>query len=307
MRTQALILAAVLADRFGCLAQSTNVSVGPGADTFVWSQAPTNNYGAAGALSVSGSAATNALGQPNGLFDTLMRFPMAGVVAALNSQLGTNAWLVTGVSLSVNEVGAPPNSIFNRGVGAFEIRWIGSDAWLEGTGTPNVPTTNGVTYQDLPSLLGSATPVSLGQFTNRGLDGPLSFPLALPAPLLSNIVAGADLNLYVTATSASVGFTFYAREYLVASSRPSLVITGAARPVPVITSIARLGTNQVALRFNTVSNWTYSLQCADGLPAVTNGSWSTLFTAPAQATNGEALFIEPATNRQRCYRLSLSP
>src|SRR5215831_9999949 len=61
--------------------QAATVTVLPDADAFVRSSAPASNYGGGGALSVSGAAAVNGLGQQNGLFDTLMRFPMSNVVS----------------------------------------------------------------------------------------------------------------------------------------------------------------------------------------------------------------------------------
>jgi hypothetical protein len=209
--------------------QTATLPVTPSADAFVRSLAPGSNYGAAGSLSVSGSAAVNGEGQQNGLLDSLMRFPMSGVAASLNGSLGYNGWVVTGATLVVTEVGAPSNGIFNRGVGAFELRWIASDGWVEGTGKPIAPTTDGVAYQDLGSVLNPAVDVSLGQFTNRGVDGSISFPLALSGALVSNIVAGTDLNLYLTAASTSVGFTFNSRDFTGTNSWPSLTITAIAR------------------------------------------------------------------------------
>ena len=67
----------------------------PDADTFVWAMAPTNNYGGSGALSVSGIEATNLMGVQNGLFDSLLRFPLSNVVVSLNNDLGTGGWVVT--------------------------------------------------------------------------------------------------------------------------------------------------------------------------------------------------------------------
>src|SRR5215831_1989980 len=66
-------------------AQTAIVSVLPDADSFVRSLAPTNNYGAGGALSVSGAAAVNSLGEQNGLFDSLMRFSTSNAVASLEN------------------------------------------------------------------------------------------------------------------------------------------------------------------------------------------------------------------------------
>lgn len=219
--------------------------------------------------------------------------------------LGSNGWVVTAATLVVNEVGAPNNAIFNRGVGGFEIRWIGADAWAEGTGTPNTPTTDGVAYQDLASVLNPAADASVGRFTNSGVSGPVSFPLMLAGALVSNIVAGTDLNLYLTAASASVGFTFNSRHFATSNAWPSLTITAVAKPLVRITSIERLGTNQVAIRFNTVSNWSYAVQGLDGLPAGWAGAWSNLFTVPARPFDDQGVFVDTVTNRQRFYRLLL--
>src|SRR4051794_41087686 len=59
---------------FAAAAQTFTVSVTPSADAFMRSTAPTTNYGAAGAISVSGLAAVNGSGVQNGAFDTLLRF-----------------------------------------------------------------------------------------------------------------------------------------------------------------------------------------------------------------------------------------
>src|SRR6266850_1802416 len=104
--------------------QTVMVSVVPDADSFLRSFAPTNNYGAGGALSVSGSAAVNGSGYQNGLFDSLLRFPMSNVVASLDSALGEHDWVITQARLVLTEMAVPDNALFNRGVGAFEVRWI---------------------------------------------------------------------------------------------------------------------------------------------------------------------------------------
>jgi hypothetical protein len=286
-----------------CLGQTATVAMTPTADAFVRSLAPGNNYGAAGALSVSGAAAVNGAGQQNGLLDSLIRFPLSGVVTLFNGSLGTNAWVVAGVALAVTEVGAPNNAIFNRGVGAFQVRWIVSDEWVEGHGTPNTPTTKGVVYQDLGSLLNPAVDVSLGQFTNSGVDGVVSFPLALAGVLASNIMAGTDLNLYLTAASTSVGFTFNSRNFGTASAWPSLEVTAVARPAATINSIERVGLNQVAIHFNTASNWAYTVQGGTGLAS---GVWSDLFTVPARPFDDQAKYVDAITNQQKFYRLMLS-
>ena len=63
----------------------------PVADTFVRSLDPTHNYGGAGALSVSGSIATNVIGDQAGLLDSFMRFDISTVATNFNSIYGTTS------------------------------------------------------------------------------------------------------------------------------------------------------------------------------------------------------------------------
>ncbi len=296
------IIILLLASCSCCLSQTATVAVNPEADTYVWSQAPTNNYGGAGAIAISGSAAVNGTGQQNGLYDSLIRFPMSNVVAVLDAALNTHDWLVLRARLSLTELGAPPFPGFNRGIGAFEVRWIVSDDWIEGTGIPKGPTTDGVAWNDLPLLLNAVTDASLGQFTNRGVDARLSFDLTLKEPLLSAVRSGTRVNLYLTAANPQIGFTADSRTFFDPSSFPSLEIVAAANPHPRIESINSQGTNAV-ITFSTLSKWTYVVQGANGLA----GSWSNLLTIPAQSTNGNALYVEPEGDGQRLYRLSVSP
>src|SRR5258707_358874 len=76
----------------------------------------------------------------NGLFDSLLRFSMSNVVSSLDASLASHDWLVLRVIFRLTELGTPPSPIFNRGVGAFEIRWLATNAWTEGSGIPVEPT-----------------------------------------------------------------------------------------------------------------------------------------------------------------------
>jgi hypothetical protein len=284
-----------------CFSQTATVSILPDADAFVRSATPFANYGGAGAIAVSGPTAVNGSNQPNGAFDSLMRFPMSNVVAALDSTLGTHDWLVLRATLKLTEMGEPPSPIFNRGVGAFEIRWLAADSWTEGTGIPILPTTNGVAWNDIPTLLNQGTDDSLGQFTNSGADARSSFGLSLKEPFLSDIRAGGRVTFYFTAISPQIGFTADSRSFVISNDFPVLEIVAAVNPKPRIDSIVDLETNAV-LSFNTVSNWTYVVQFADRVA----GGWSNLVTLPAQLSNGQVLLPEPKNSSQRFYRLSVS-
>ena len=107
---------------------------------------------------------------------------------------------------------------------------------------------------------------------------------------MSNVVAALD-------NSRNLGNT---------NSQPRLMITAAVNPRPRIDAIALAGIN-VSVSFTTVSNWTYKLQCAGSLGATAAGNWSNLLTVPAQPAATNVVFLEAATNRQRIYRLLVSP
>jgi hypothetical protein len=226
---------------------------------------------------------------------------MSNAVATLNATLATQDWVVLRAALQVSEVGAPPSPIFNRGIGTLEIRWLMSDSWIEGTGIPVGPTTNGVVWNDIASLFNPTADVSLGQFTNSGTDSRLSFVLGLNSSFVTDIRAGGLVTLYLTAVSPQVGFTANSRSVLISTNVPELEIIAAANPHPKIEAIADLGTN-VLLSFNTISNRTYVVQVADK----PSGSWSNFVTFPAEATNSRAVLSDPKISSQRFYRLSVS-
>jgi hypothetical protein len=302
-----ILLPALLAGNLAA-AQTAAVAVVPDADSFVRSLAPASNYGAAGALSVSGASAVNGSGMQNGLFDSLMRFPTSNVVASLDAALGAPDWVVTGVQLVLTEMAAPDNAIFNRGMGAFEVRWVAADGWIEGTGKPNAPTSDGVAWQDLPLILNSNLDVSLGVFTNSGANGQISFGLGLAERFLVDLRQGGEAGLYLTARSPEIGFTFNSREFGNTNAQPMLVVRAAANPRPRIDALSFTGTN-VAVSFGTVPNWGYRLQCATALAQALPGpgSWLDLLTIPPQPSATNVVYLDGVTNGERFYRLSVSP
>lgn len=245
-------------------------------DAFVRAAAPTLNYGGAGALSVSGPAATNAAGVANGAFDSLIRFNTAGMVGHFDTWFGANNWVISGAWLRVTEDGAPNNALFNRGVGAFEIRWIANDNWTEGTGNPQAPSATGISYNDLPSLLDGGSEVTLGTFTNAGVNATRSLPLALPEAFTRDLKAGDEVGLHLTAIDSAVGFTFDSRSFGMASARPGLLLS--AVPRPGIASITASGvdveltvTNGAAGEiYHTLSSAEAALPLKEWTPIATN-------------------------------------
>jgi hypothetical protein len=149
---------------------ATNMTV---ADTFLATGSPNNplgadltglNFGAGGALLVAPASSND------GEYQSLLKFNLAIAVALFNTNYGVGHWLITGVSLALTSnygmSGVQPNSAAFPVItgGNFAIEWLSNDNWGEGTGTPNIPTTDGVTYNSLPDLL-SGTNEILGTNT----------------------------------------------------------------------------------------------------------------------------------------------
>ena len=228
----------------------------PEADAFVRSNAPTSNYGAAGALSVSGPNAVNSSGVTNGVFDGFIRFNTAAMMTNFNAAFGSNNWVISSATLVLTENTAPGNAIFNQGTGAFAIRWVANTNWVEGTGTPMAATTTGITYSEEASLLNTNTDTSLGAFTFTGAIPVVSCPLAMSAALVTNLQAGGEVDLFLTAIDPGIGFVFYSRNFAgKPSSLPSLVVSAVSQPG--LSAIAVAGTNIVLTVTNGVAGGTY--------------------------------------------------
>lgn len=263
------------------------------ADSFVRSNAPTLNYGGAGSLSISGSTATNGSGVANGASDSFIGFNTAAMVANFDSLFGTGNWALSGAKLRVSEMGAPPNALFNRGIGTFEIRWIANDSWTEGTGTPMVPQTIGIKYNDKPTLLNGGTDVSLGTFTNAGVDGTESFPLPLPAAFTADLKAGGEVGLYLTAINPATGFTFNSRSFVTNSARPFLEISAA--PQPGILMINLSETNVVLAATNGVAGGTYYVLNSTNLALPLN-QWTPVATNVPTVNGNFTITVTNAAN-----------
>ena len=242
-------------------------------DAFVRALAPTLNYGGGGALSVSGTNATTS-NPTNGAFDSFISYNTAAMVTNFNATLGTNNWVITSATLNLTENSLPGNPVFNYGTGQFQVRWIANDTWTNGTGTPNAPTTTGVTYSQEPAYLNSNTDMSLGAFNFPGTK--VSCPLALPSAFVTNMQAGGEVGLFLTAIDPGIGFVFYSSRYAgLASTHPSLVVSAVAQPV--ISSISASGTNLVLSATNGVAGGTYYVLTSTNL-ALPFNQWAPIAT-----------------------------
>lgn len=76
--------------------------------------------------------------------------------------------------------------------------------------------------------------------------------------------------------------------------------------------IERNGSNQVNIHFETVANRTYALQYRNSLnftnaPGTPTIGWSNLFVAPSLPFQNHYVVTDWGTNRQRYYRLRVTP
>lgn len=273
------------------------------ADSFVRAAAPDSNYGAAGALSVSGAGAVNGAGVSNGSFDTFIRFNTAALVTHFDLRFGAGSWTVNSARLNVTEVGAPNNALFNRGIGAFEVRWIANDSWTEGTGNPNRPADDGISYHHRSTLMDPGTDVRLGTFVNAGQNTNLSFALTLPVPLVNDVISGADVGLFLSASDPSIGFTFNSRSFGDLAARPSLEIS--VLPIPRIAFIVLSEPDVILAGTNGLAKETYRVLSSPNMvlplnqwtplathTPVTDGEfWITLTNAAVVNSHGTQFFI----------------
>ena len=126
------------------------------------------------------------------------------------------------------------------------------------------------------TLLNSNTDASLGVFTNAGANAAISFQLALPSVFVNDLIAGGEVDLFLTAADLKIGFTFNSQNFGTASARPFVIIS--AVPRPGITAISLNSTNLVLTATNGVAGGTYyvltstnlSQPLSQWLPVATN-------------------------------------
>lgn len=210
------------------------------ADAFV-TTGPTNNlvannYGAAGGLAVSGSAASRA-GSFRGLFESVLRFDLAGAKSAFDAAYGEGLWQVQSATLRLTTTAAN-NAIFNNNsTGLFSVSWMQSDSWIEGTGSPSLPASNGITWLSLPDFV-SLQDELLGTFlfdtaVSGGDQAHTTYSLNLTTGFLGDILGGSSAGFDIAAASDSVSYLFNSRSVTTNSDRPLLTIVAAPVPEPL--------------------------------------------------------------------------
>lgn len=202
-------------------------SITPTADTFVSAAAPGNNYGAAGALEVSGTSLSK------GEFDSFIRFNFASTKNFFDTTYGAGNWSPTSVTLQLT-TSAPNNALFNTNTaGSFQIQLNNSNAWVEGTGSPNAPDTaaTSLNFNNHANYEGAADP-SLGiySFTSTASGTATVYTLTLAAGLVADVRNGVDASLYVSAVDPTMSYLFNSTNFGTVASRPTLVVNAVPEP-----------------------------------------------------------------------------
>ena len=93
-------------------------------------------------------------------------------------------------------------------------------------------------------------------------------------------------------------------EWLTSAVSFAVMVETALAVDPQVDRIERYGTNQVTIHFNTDPNRTYTLQHSS---ALTYGTWTNLFIAPAMPGPNHYVVPHAATNALGFYRLAVGP
>jgi len=221
------IFAGILSSLCLCASAAT-FSLNPSADAFV-TTGPSgnltgNNYGGAGAMSV---AAPNSA---QGEFQSVLQFGLGGARSSFDAQFGAGQWTIQSITLQLTA--APPNNaIFSpSAAGHFTTSWMQNDGWNEGTGTPQTPTTSGITFSTLSNFV-SAADESLGTFSfNGATNGNSIYTLSLAPSFSADVLVGNTVSLRMFTADTAISYLSDSRNFNNAAARPVLTITAVPEP-----------------------------------------------------------------------------
>lgn len=257
------------------------------------------NFGAAGTLAIAPGTALK------GEFQSVMKFNLSNGIALFNGAYGSNHWTIGAVNLiltsnyGTNGV-QPNNAIFNViSGGQFVIEWLSDNDWVEGTGTPAQPTTDGITYDSLPSLLDAPREaLCTNTYVPPGDNIPVTWPLPLAPSLVTNLSAGGDVTFHFYAADNQIGYLFNSYSYG-RGNEPFLTVV--ANPLLQIVS-ASLTNGTLHLTGSAPPNFQGQVEATSGLAPP---GWQLLGPFAADSA-GVVQFEDPDAGNApaRFYRLS---
>lgn len=212
-------------------AASTTLTLRPSADAYTTEDLPTNNFGNAGALAVSGS------GNTKGPLQSILRFDLATITSTLDVSYGVGGWVVDSIMLELTSA-TPLNANFNpNAAGAIAVDWLSDDSWLEST----------VTWSSLPGIVSSGSQ-SLGTFSYAGGISTAQYLLLSSAGLLTDLQTAGQASLLLSAADPNVSMVMNSRNFGTTASRPALIITASAVPEPQRATLVVVGVVALGLR-----------------------------------------------------------
>jgi hypothetical protein len=213
-------------------AWAVTATIPSAADAFVTSQFPGNNYGGAGAISVS---AAGTLGRE--LF-TLLRFDLASTLSSFDQAFGAGNWTLDGASLQLTAA-SPSNQVFNSSeAGQIGADWLADDSWVEGTGSPMNTSTIGITLNALPALVANGSE-GLGLLSFDGsTSDTATYDLAISPGFLADVQAGSLLSILLSPGDAVVSGVFNSRNFASPANHPYLILSAVQVPEPATTALA---------------------------------------------------------------------
>jgi hypothetical protein len=281
------------------------------ADAFLATGSPNNpegtdltglNFGGAGTLVVAPAASVK------GEFQSVLKFNLTNAVAMFNTNYGAGNWIITNISLELTSNYGTSNVQPNNAIfpvingGQFVIEWLSNDDWVEGTGTPNLPTMDGVTYDSLPDLLSGAHEIlCTNTYSPPGNNVPLTYTLPLNTNLVADVSDGGDVTFLFYAADDQIGYLFSSDSYG-RGNEPLIKVTVTLNAVQPKILYGRFTNANFHLTGRGVPNWQYQVQANSDLATI---NWQTIGTTTADSTGMIQFDDTTVTNQpQRFYRLS---
>ena len=258
------------------------------------------NFGGAGTLVVASAASVK------GEFQSVIEFNLTNAMSLFNTNFGKGNWTVTGIALKFTSnygtAGVQPNNAIFPVIngGHFVIEWLSTNDWAEGTGTPNLPTMDGVTCDSLPGLLsGQHKILCTNTYSPPGNNVPITYPLPLDTDLVTEISAGSDVTFLFYAADDQIGYLFNSYSYG-RGNEPLILVTADLVPPEMLSGyFTNAGFHITGLG---VTNLQYQIQATTEL---TTTNWQILGTVTADGTGVIQFDDNTASNQsQRFYRLS---
>ena len=214
-----------------CLCDAATFNLNPLADALVTTGTggafSANNFGGAGALAIA------APGLPKGDFQSVLQFDLAGARSSFDAQFGAGQWTLQSVTLQLTSANNNNPAFFNTtAAGQFGVSLLRNNSWLEGTGNPATPATDGVSHDTLLStFIDNVNDQALGTFSfGGGSSGANSYALSLSSGLLADVLAGDHLSLRLFATDNGVSYLVNSRSVAASANRPTLIISVVPEP-----------------------------------------------------------------------------